>query len=102
MLGMAILPFDQTDGMIILTEAEKLGKSLNEVAKHNKQIRDVLVRLTQISVYGVFISLHASVVIAIMQNHDILPSLPFQQNNDNLIDLEQKRHERKDTIPDIS
>lgn len=102
MIGMALLPFNQNDGMIILTEAEKLGKSLNEVSKHNKQIRDVLVRLTQISVYGVFLSAHASVAIAIMQNHDIIPSFPFQQIDKDIIDLEQKRNERKDTIPDIS
>lgn len=75
MIGMAVMAFDMTDGMIIMSNAEKLGQSVNNVAKHNKGFRDTIVRLMQVSIYGALISAHATVAIAIMQNHDMLPPL---------------------------
>lgn len=73
MVGMGVMAFNAFDGMVIMENAEKLGQSVNNVAKHNKPFRDTLVRLMQISIYGALISAHATVAIAIGQNHGVIP-----------------------------
>jgi len=119
LLGMALLPFNANDGMIIMTNAEKLAISVMGVAKRNKRFRDTLVRLTTITVYGALIASHASVAIAILQNHEIIPSINFTDKstpidydpyanladaiNDTPIDIQDyARRKQQITVPEIS
>lgn len=92
MLGMGIIAFNMHDGMIILDNAQKLGESVNGVAKHNKTFRDTLVKLMQVSIYGALITSHATVAIAIMQNHDMLPSIgnPLVEKTYQDVDVEDQ------------
>lgn len=76
LVGTSVIMFNMQDGMLILAKAEECARSLVKVAKHHKQMMKVLKNMTKASDYGALIAVHGGLVMAMLANHNMLPTVP--------------------------
>jgi len=83
MLGVAITPFDNHCGPIIIGQAEPCARSLDELAEKNESVRKALRSLTQASALGNVVMAHAPIVIAVASHHmpGMMPFNPRQESD---------------------
>jgi hypothetical protein len=68
-LGIAVMPFDPSCGRVIIENADKCAESLDELAKTNPAVRNVLISLVTTSAWGAVIMAHAPILMAVMMHH---------------------------------
>lgn len=76
-VGMAVMPFDPSCGRVILENAETCAESLDELAKTNTAVRNLLISLVTTSAWGAVIMAHAPILMAIAMHH--VPALRERQ-----------------------
>lgn len=74
-LGAGVFILNQADGIAILSNAEKMAESLDNWGKVNPAVYKVLERLCSTGALGAVIAAHAPVVMAILNNHDVIPTI---------------------------
>jgi hypothetical protein len=74
-LGAGVFILNQNDGIVILSNAEKMAESLDNWGKVNPAVYRVLERLCSTGALGAVMAAHAPVVMAILNNHDIIPKM---------------------------
>lgn len=76
-IGMSLLPFDPGCARIVIENAEKCAETMDELAKTNTAVRNLLVSLCTTSAWGAVIMAHAPIVMAISMHH--IPALRNRQ-----------------------
>lgn len=76
-VGMAVMPFDPACGRVVLENAERCAESLDELAKTNPAVRNLLISLVTTSAWGAVIMAHAPILMAIAMHH--VPALRERQ-----------------------
>lgn len=73
-VGAMLFLVNPTDGTILLSGAGDRGKEIVMVARHHPQMWKALEVMTTASDYTPFIIGHGMMIVAILQNHNVLPS----------------------------
>ncbi len=68
-IGGMIILFDQPCGQAIVASANACAKSLDELARTNVKVRNVLMRLVQTGVLGKLIAAHLPIILAVVAHH---------------------------------
>lgn len=76
-IGMSVMPFDPSCGRIIIENAGKCAEALDELAKTNTAVRNILISLCTTSAVGAVVMAHAPIVMAIAMHH--VPALKNRQ-----------------------
>lgn len=76
-IGMAVMPFDPACGRVIIENAGSCAESLDELAKTNPAVRNLLISLVTTSAWGAVIMAHAPILMAIAMHH--VPALRERQ-----------------------
>jgi len=76
-IGMSVMPFDPSCGRIIIENAGACADSLDELAKTNPVVRNILISLVTTSAWGAVIMAHAPILMAIAMHH--VPALRERQ-----------------------
>ena len=69
-IGLAVYPFDQHCGQVVISNAGNMAASLDMLAKQNPKVRKVLEQMMETSAYGLVLAAHAPVVFAIVAHHN--------------------------------
>lgn len=69
MIGMLVHPVDPFCASAILTQAEDMARSMDQLAAENPAVRKVLDKLFAVNAYGVVISAHLPVLMTIATHH---------------------------------
>lgn len=77
LLGTVIFAFNPVDGTLIIMEAHQRATELILVAQHHKKMMEWLERLAAGNDYVNMAVGHAGVALAVLVNHDRLPSSPL-------------------------
>lgn len=76
-IGMSVMPFDASCGRVIIENADSCAQSLDDLAKTNPALRNLLISLVTTSAYGAVIMAHAPIIMAIAMHH--VPALRDRQ-----------------------
>lgn len=75
-IAMPVLLIDRRDGAAIIAGAPKLAKALDDLARDNKQLRETLQKMLQVTGWGQLAAAVAAIVVPIVANHtDIVPAM---------------------------
>lgn len=67
--GMVLYPFDPICATAILSNAEKMAESMEELARKDPRVKRVLEKILETSAIGLVISAHAPVIATIVSHH---------------------------------
>ena len=67
--GMVLYPFDPICATAILSNAEKMAESMEELSRKDPRVKRVLEKILETSAIGLVISAHAPVIATIVSHH---------------------------------
>lgn len=74
-IGAGVFILNQADGAVILANAESMAESLDNWGKVNPGVHRVLERLCTTGAFGAVAAAHAPVVMAILNNHNVIQTI---------------------------
>lgn len=72
-VGVIVFTFNQTDGVILLSNAEARAKELVLLSNHHPAMKKALRNLTESNDYITFAFGHGGMILAILQAHGVMP-----------------------------
>lgn len=72
-MGLGVTMLNQTDGMLIMATSEDRAKELVLLANHHPNLKKALRSMTESNDYIIFAMGHGGLLVAILQNHGIMP-----------------------------
>lgn len=85
-IGAGVFMLNHADGAVILANAETMAQSLNEWGNADPRIRKVLEKLCTTSAIGQVVAAHAPVILAIVNNHNLIPKFGNENADQNQTD----------------
>lgn len=68
-LGTFVLPFDTVCGTAVINSAPKCAEALEALARDNPAVRRAIMRLVETSAWGMVITAHAPIMLAVAMHH---------------------------------
>lgn len=68
-LGTLMFPFDNVCGNAVIESAEQCAESLETLARENEAVRRVLIMLCETSAWGMVITAHLPILMAVTAHH---------------------------------
>lgn len=74
-VGIGVAIINQADGTAVISGAEGLATALDKLAKENDSVYRTLSKLIEVSVWGEVLAATGAIVMPILDNHGLLPSI---------------------------